>query len=402
MDFHYRDGNPISTEEAAGDVIAPFAMKFNWFFQHGYYPHPFQIVFHGNRDGDLLTRFRHLAAGRRGGKTLCAAQEVVYYCLNPREFHHDAHGIDLDRPLDVWVVTRDYPLGTAALRAFRDALRTAGAEHGREYKEHKGNRWIEFENGTFLQFKTADDPESLRGAGLDILWIDEAAIIPDERAWETVRSAIADKRGIVITTTTPQGKNWYFDEFWIKHASNPNHGHIEYRSIDNPYFSAEEWIELKRDMHPMVFKREHMAAFDSMAGKELSGDWLKYYEIGDTVGKELDTFLGVDPAISLSDTADRFVITLIGKSKDNTQVYLLKQWAGRIPFPEQVNMIYSWWLDSSPWPRPKVIGIERTAYQAALEQQVARLEGLPPTIKIPAKGKKSERILAMSPSLQAW
>jgi hypothetical protein len=53
---------------------------------------------------------------------------------------------------------------------------------------------------------------------------------------------------------------------------------VEYRSLDNPYFLKEEWEAAKLDLHPMLFRQEFMASFDSMAGKELSGDWLKYYD----------------------------------------------------------------------------------------------------------------------------
>jgi hypothetical protein len=44
-----------------------------------------------------------------------------------------------------------------------------------------------------------------------------------------------------------------------------------------------------------------------------------------------------------------------------------------------------------------VIGIESTAYQAALAQQSMRLEGFPPISEVPARGKKPSRILGMAP-----
>jgi len=42
-------------------------------------------------------------------------------------------------------------------------------------------------------------------------------------------------------------------------------------------------------------------------------------------------------------------------------------------------------------------GIESNAYQAALVQQAERLPSMPPIVPIFAKGKKYERIMAMSP-----
>jgi phage terminase large subunit-like protein len=232
------------------------------------------------------------------------------------------------------------------------------------------------------------------------MWLDEAAFIASARAWEVARPALSNKMGLVITTTTPDGKNWFYDEFWTRTFDEPNTGRVEYRSIDNPYFPSEEWKEVQRTMHPMLFKQEYLASFDSMAGKELAGDWLHYYELSaiEHLKREdgtynMDIYIGIDPAISLADTADRFAITAIGVTKDRHQIYLIDQWAGRIPFPEQVETIYEWF---QKW-RPRYIAIERVAYQAALIQQTMRLPGFPPVIPYWPKGKKHERILSMAP-----
>jgi hypothetical protein len=58
-----------------------------------------------------------------------------------------------------------------------------------------------------------------------------------------------------------------------------------------------------------------------------------------------------------------------------------------------VDKINEWFIK---W-RPHYIGIEKVAYQAALAQQVSRLEGFPPVVPIIRKGKKFERIMSMAP-----
>lgn len=394
--YTYRDGISLTPEELAHRV-APVAQKISWFISKGYSPHLYQTLFHTDRYEDKLTRYRCLAAGRRGGKTLSAAWEVLFYALFPQQFHWDSHGETKDDPLWIWVLTKDYKIGLPALLTFRKVLKQAGLVHGVDYKEHRGEKYFEFENGSFIQFKTADDPESLRGAGLDILWMDETALIPSDQAWNVVSPALADKSGMMISTTTPQGKNWFYDEFWGPEALiDPEVTRIEYRSIDNPYFPREQWERYLKRYHPLLFKQEFMASFEATAGRALSVDWLNYYT-QDELPKDLQKFIGVDPAISLSDTADRFVISLIGIPRDFSQVYLLEQWAGRIPFAEQLDIISQWHLLH----RPQMIGVEAVAYQSALVQQALRLPGLPPIIPMQAKGKKSERILSMSPLFRA-
>lgn len=405
--FKYSEGR-ISNEELAHRTL-PFTLKFQWFLSKGYQPHYFQWLFHTLQDEtNEILRHRHLVAGRRGGKTVSAAWEVLFYCLHPEVFHTDVHGEESARPLHVWVLTKDYPAGLPAWRTMLEAIRSADVEA----RTLSTTRTIEFPNGSLIEFKTAVDPEGLRGAGLDIMWMDEAAFIPNADAYLVARPALSDHLGIILTTTTPSGKNWLYDEFWGDTAlQDLSQGRVEYRSIDNPYFPKEEWEYVRARYHPMLFKQEYMAAFDALQGRELLGEWLKYYTLGDPSGdkigvprmqdsKELNLkyYIGVDPAISLADSADRFSISVIGVTPDSVQCYLIDNWAGRIPFPEQVDKIQEWFLK---W-RQKGLGVqfvavEANAYQNALVQQLERLPSLPPIVPILSKGKKEERILRMSP-----
>lgn len=414
-DTHVRNvkrGSDRLDETQLYERMAQVPLKVLWFKQNGYEPHYYQLLFHTMWNEDRLCRFRHLVAGRRGGKTLAAAWDVLFYLLHPQAFHWDVHATEEVRPLHAWVLTADYPLGRAAWRTFEEVMRTAGLQLGKDYHQNKADKWFEFENGSLIEFRSADNPESLRGAGLDILWMDEAAFIPNEDAYQRARPALADKVGIVCTTTTPSGKNWLYREFWSDSAmADVKQGRVEYWSIDNPYFSKEEWEYLLQHYHPLMFKREFMAAFDAMAGRELSGEWLKYYTLGEPQKDEITVprihgrpnvldlvyYMGVDPAISLSDRADHFAMALVGVSKDNSQAYLIDTFKGRLPFHEQLMKIAEW---NQRW-HPRVIGIESVAFQAALEQQVARLPGLPPTVPVMNRGrKKEERILGMAPLFQ--
>jgi predicted phage terminase large subunit-like protein len=392
-------------------VYQVFHQKFYWFASHGYFPHAFQMVFHGAHRDELLTPNRHLVAGRRGGKTLSAAWEVLFYALHPREFHRDMHGVESDRGLWIWVLTKDYPTGFASKQTLLEVMRQAGLKKGADYVENKTERRIEFPaTGTLIQFKTAEDPQSLRGAGLDLLWMDEAAFITDSEAYDVVSPALADKDGGVITTTTPHGKNWLWEEFFDGEAlKDPREFRVQYTSIDNPYFKRSVWERYRRRYHPILFKQEFLASFEALHGVALQGEWLHYWTAGradpqsnlvsiqDLKGEDgrynLDIYLGVDPAISLSDRADQFAMAVIGITKDRTMGFVLDIYLGRIEFPDQLDLIQTWMLK---W-RPTYIGIEANAYQKALVQQASRLDGFPNIIPIMSKGKKNERILTMSP-----
>jgi phage terminase large subunit-like protein len=392
--------------------------KTYWFLKHGYTPHIWQHMFHGAQTGSALTRFRHLVAGRRGGKTLSAAWEVLFYAMHPREFHRDAHGVESERPLWIWALAKDYKVGRPSLLTFIEVIRQAGLVKGQDYEYNKTEKVFQFfgpneELLSTVEFKSADDPQSLRGAGLDILWIDESAFLPNRDAWDVVFPALADREGLVITTTTPNGKNWFHQEFWSELArSDPGQFRVEYTSIDNPYFPHSQWEYALKHYHPVMFRQEFMAAFDALAGVSLSGEWLKFFVDGnpdiqsDDIGlpryrdddgqmrSNLRLFIGVDPAISLSDDADHFAMALIGITRDNSQAFLLDYFVDRIQIPEQLEKIREWFLKY----RPEYIGIESIAYQQALAQLASRMDGMPPIVPILSQTKKkNDRIMQLGP-----
>jgi phage terminase large subunit-like protein len=405
------DTSATIAETRVADAMQKFPLKFYWFISKGYVPHTWRATFHGAEYQDKLCLGRHLVAGRRGGKTLAAAWEMAFYAVHPDQFYLDAHGEHRDRALWMWVLTKDYPTGFAAQHTLLEVFAQAGLVSGKDFKFNKTERKIEFTNGTLIQFKTADDPQSLRGAGLDILWIDEAGFVVTDDAWVVTSPALADRDGIVMTTTTPHGKNWYYEEWFTgKALADPREFRVQYTSIDNPYFSREQWQRYKERYHPILFKQEFLASFEAMHGIALQGDWLHYWVSGrsdpgsddyamshlldpETGRYDLEVFIGIDPAVSLSDTADYFAMAAIGFTKNREQGFLLDTFMDRVAFPDQLDLIRSWVLK---W-RPVYVGIESNAFQQALVQQTVRLDGFPGIVPVLAKGKKNERILTMSP-----
>jgi len=74
-------------------------------------------------------------------------------------------------------------------------------------------------------------------------------------AYDVVRPSLSDKLGLLITTTTPHGKNWFYEEFWSEEAKeDPTNGRVEYTSIHNPHFPREEWEYYKRHTHPAALQ----------------------------------------------------------------------------------------------------------------------------------------------------
>lgn len=397
--------DPAWVQQHTAKLIGRFPHKIGWFLDHGYSPHLFQLHFHCSTDDeDNLTRFRSLVAGRRGGKTLSAAWELAYYILHTKQWWLDARGLERDEDAHWWSLSKDHTVGRPSRMALRQVLKQCGLQANKDYKENLQDKHFIFNNG-LIEFRSAEDPRSLVGAGLHGIWLDESAKIPSDEAWEIARPCISDKRGIGIFTTTPEGKNWFFEEFHAEDKlSRPNISRIEYRSLDNTYFEQAEWNELLETYHPLAFKREYMASFDAFAGRDLPGDWLHYYTWDDLPKVEdkphlydLDYYIGCDPAISIADNADYFALSVIGVPRKGGNIaYVIESVNLHIPFAEQLDIIKDYQLKYNP----VYIGIEQTAYQRALVQQAQRLDSGPNVIGVDARGTKVERIISMSPAFR--
>ncbi len=391
------------------ELIQRYPHKINWFLERGYSPHFYQLWFHCAQTDNLLTRWRSLVAGRRGGKTLSAAWEMSYYMINPERWWIDNHGeYSAENPW-WWFVAKDHTVGLAGLLTFREVMAKSGLKINVDYKENRNDRFYEIGNGR-IDFRSAENPASLVGSGLNGLWIDESAKIPTDEAWLVVRPCLSDKRGSGIFTTTPEGKNWFYEYFHSPESKKNKHiSRVEYRSIDNTYFRTSEWEEQLKTYPPLAFKREYMASFDAFTGRDLQGDWLNWYDwedlpLRDGVTKgvhpndfDLDYYVGVDPAISVAHSSDHFAVAILGvPKKAANRAYLIDIQKHHIKFAEQLDLINDIQLKYNP----VSIGIEQTAYQLALVQQAERLESFPNILGIKAGGKKIERIISMSPAFR--
>jgi hypothetical protein len=77
--------------------------------------------------------------------------------------------------------------------------------------ERRPNYRVRFPSGGMVQVRSAEDPQSLRGATLSGLVLDEAAQISRE-AWEVVlQPTLAVSQGWATFISTPKGLNWFYD-----------------------------------------------------------------------------------------------------------------------------------------------------------------------------------------------
>ena len=139
-------------------------------------------------------RWRVLISGRRFGKTTLGIREICKHASRPGTV--------------CWAVCPSYR--QAKNIWWLKLKKKLFALHWIR-KINEAELTIFLRNGSRICLRGADNPQSLRGVGLDYLVIDEAADI-DEYAWhEVLRPTLSDTGGHVFFTGTPRGLNWFHD-----------------------------------------------------------------------------------------------------------------------------------------------------------------------------------------------
>ena len=216
-----------------------------------YKPHSGQKQFHQSPDITQRTRFRIACCGRRFGKTMACANEIIEHAFFYRKSIN-------------WWVAPTYQQSMIAYRLIEKALSNTGYV----VENQKSERRILLANGSSIMFKSADNFNALRGEGVNFLVIDEAATIQRE-AWEqALRPTLSDKNGRALIIGTPKGRNWFFELF----ARGNDPEQTEYQSFSfptwtNPLIPESEIEEVRRSLPSDVFRQEYEAQFlDDSAG----------------------------------------------------------------------------------------------------------------------------------------
>jgi hypothetical protein len=136
----------------------------------------------------------------------------------------------------------------------------------RVIESNERERWLKVCNlsgGTSeVRAKSADQPVSLLGEGLDWLIVDEAAHLQRFVWEEALAPRLVDKLGWALLLSTPQGCNWFFRSYRLgQKKRDPDYESWSSPSWVNPHLSAEA-IEAERSrLSPASFAQEFGAVF---------------------------------------------------------------------------------------------------------------------------------------------
>ena len=316
----------------------------------GYTPHPKQLDIHLD-----ASRFRVIAAGRRGGKTVFASMEAIKVLAQPNT--------------RTWIVG---PTKDAARKVFREVwdrtIRSGHWHRAQGSSEREGRLVTDW--GSTIEIRTTKEPDNLIGEGLDLLIWDEAAKVPTDSFWiYELRATLSDRRGRAIFISTPVGRNWFY-RLWKKGDDTlaGEWSSYRYTSADNPYIHPEEILSAQGDLTEEAFDQEYLAEFTRFSGrvyKAFDPDGRHVFKIDE--GDEFlfeDFYAGIDDGFR-----NPFAIVVAGDDGDDGLDCVAEAYESGLHEGEKVERIsdlFSEYEISQAWCDPSAASLIDACQEAGL------------------------------------
>ena len=196
-------------------------------------------------------RFKVVTAGRRWGKTALARATLISKACGGAK-------------RKIWYVAPSYRM---AKQIMWDELLEAIPKRLVK-KINNTEMSVLLINGSKIECKGADDPDSLRGVGLFFVVLDEYQDMKSDVWTKVIRPTLAKDRGDAMIIGTPKG----FANLYEVHAlgQDPNNAmwkSWQFPTITSPFIPVQEIEDAKNDMDEKSFKQEFEASFETMSGR---------------------------------------------------------------------------------------------------------------------------------------
>lgn len=198
-------------------------------------------------------RFRVVVAGRRWGKTHLSRVELIKAALRKKKSL-------------VWYVAPSYSMARDIM--WDELIDVLPKQMVRKKNETKMT--IRLINGSVIQLKGADEPDSLRGRGIDFVVLDEYQDFKEGTWEEAIYPTLTDRQGGALIIGTPKAFN-QLHQAWSKgQSSDPLDADWEswqFPTSTSPFVPAKEIEAARRNLHAKAFKQEYEASFETMSGR---------------------------------------------------------------------------------------------------------------------------------------
>lgn len=286
---------------ASNRTPVPRIHKLNLFHDLGYVPHPGQLAVHESKASR-----RVLACGVRWGKTKAAAMEGIAAALAPAE-----------RSIG-WIVAPTYDLADRVFKEIEIAVLRSLRPYVVSLVESERRLVIRNLKGGLseIRAKTADNPVSLLGEGLDWVIVDEAARLKPSIWNEHLSQRLLDKKGWALLISTPSGKGWFYEAFRRGQGRDPGYESWNCPSWSNPHLDKAQ-IEAERERLPeRIFLQEYGAQFIEGAGSVFR--YVRECATGELEPYSTNSERWYNGGLDLAKTED-FTVLVIGQERESGQ-----------------------------------------------------------------------------------
>lgn len=197
----------------------------------------------------------HIAA-RRTGKSFAASVLALAKLLEPGMF--------------VTVVAPNFTLSSIIWDYVTEFIEFLQIE---TFKFNQKDRVVKLVNGSVFRLLSANNRDALVGRGVNLLIIDEAAVIDDDeyftRDLRPALSTFKDSRALFITT--PRGKANYTYGYYLRGTEKkdqfPDWGGCVHSWRANPLLSIEDIAEAKATLPESLYQQEYECKFTIFEGQ---------------------------------------------------------------------------------------------------------------------------------------
>lgn len=216
-------------------------------------PYPLQQDIIDHMDGKFRNvkgepyRFFVVAIGRQAGKSWLAKYTLLERAINRRQ-------------QCVWIA----PSIPTARSHWEDLVKLVQNSGIPVSRISQASKQIVFADGGQISVRSAVEPDNLRGLTVDYAVLDEAAFFRNgEYVWYSiVLPMVTASRGVVLFTSTPNGRNWFYKLFNMGNDPNSTLYHSWHApSTISPYQDKKLLEEIRTTMPEYQWREEFLAEF---------------------------------------------------------------------------------------------------------------------------------------------
>lgn len=221
-------------------------------------------------------------------------------------------------------------LKDATLRTFNEMV-----EKTKALKDWKaGDMTATLINDTVVAFRSADDPDRLRGPNLGWFYLDEAAMMTPD-VWLVMLGRLRRQPGRAWVTSTPRGKNWLYNAFV---ENGDDNYHVVYSSSRQNKFLPTTFVDTLQKQYADGFASQEIdGKFVDLEAEEAFIPSMMLWDVLQEELPPLDRRTPMSIALDAGVSNDTFALVGVTRHpsrdrRDDVAVRLVRTWVpnGRV------------------------------------------------------------------------